>query len=168
VAEDFAGEADLMILDGGRSELGLESTVVDLSGPRAVLLRPGTVTLESLRSILGDVDAPALEEQGASPGTAARHYAPRTPAKLIPVGGVRAHLASEQRPCAVLCFDTTQVASPHTAIAMPRDARLYASAMYDALRSADGLGCAAIVIESPPSSDGLWRAVVDRLRRATA
>jgi hypothetical protein len=51
---------------------------------------------------------------------------------------------------------------------MPRDARLYAGALYDALRSADALGCARIVIESPPSADGLWRAVVDRLRRATA
>jgi L-threonylcarbamoyladenylate synthase len=168
VAEDFAVEEDLVILDGGRSELGLESTVIDLTGPRPVLLRPGTVTLEALRDILGEVDAPQIEEQGPSPGTAARHYAPRTPAALIPVGGVRADLAAEQRPCAVLCFDTSHVASPHTAIAMPRDARLYASALYDALRSADGLGCAKIVVESPPSSDGLWRAVVDRLRRATA
>jgi hypothetical protein len=51
---------------------------------------------------------------------------------------------------------------------MPRDARLYASTLYDALRSADTLGCARILIEMPPSADGLWRAVVDRLRRATA
>jgi hypothetical protein len=51
---------------------------------------------------------------------------------------------------------------------MPKDARLYGSALYDALRSADTLGCAKILVEMPPSFDGLWRAVVDRLRRATA
>ncbi|MFM8816842.1 MAG: L-threonylcarbamoyladenylate synthase [Phycisphaerales bacterium] len=168
VAEDFAGEDDLIILDGGRSEFGLESTVIDLSGRVPRLLRPGTVTLESLRAILGEVEAPVIDTQDASPGTAARHYAPRTPASLAPVGGVRGALAEANVPCAVLCFDATHVPGPHTAISMPRDARLYAGALYDALRSADALGCARIVIESPPSADGLWRAVVDRLRRATA
>jgi L-threonylcarbamoyladenylate synthase len=168
VAEDFAGEEDLIVLDGGRSEFGLESTVIDLSGRVPRLLRPGTVTLESLRTILGEVEAPVIDAQDASPGTAARHYAPRTPAALAAVGGVRAALADAGVPCAVLCFDATHVPGPHTAISMPRDARLYAGALYDALRSADALGCARIVIESPPSSDGLWRAVVDRLRRATA
>jgi L-threonylcarbamoyladenylate synthase len=168
VAEDFASEDGLMILDGGRSEFGLESTVIDLSGRRPVLLRPGTITLESLRSILGEVDAPEIREQGASPGTAARHYAPRTPAVRVPTSGVPAALAQEQLPCAVLCFDAAQVPAPHTAIAMPRDARLYASALYDALRSADSLGCGRILVEMPPSSDGLWRAVADRLHRATA
>ena len=168
VAEDFASEQDLMIIDGGRSEFGLESTVIDLSGRRPVLLRPGTVTLETLRSILGEVDAPEIREQGASPGTAARHYAPRTPTVRVPTSGVSAALGHEQLPCAVLCFDASQVPAPHTAIAMPRDARLYASALYDALRSADSLGCGRILVEMPPSSDGLWRAVVDRLLRATA
>ena len=168
VAEDFSGEEGLLILDGGRSELGLESTVIDLTGWRPVLLRPGTVTLESLKSILGEIEAPDIGEQGASPGTAARHYAPRTPAALVPTSAVRASLAKEPLPAAVLCFDATHVPGPHTAIAMPRDARLYASALYDALRSADTLGCARILVEMPPSSDGLWRAVVDRLRRATA
>lgn len=168
VAEDFASEPDLLILDGGRSEFGLESTVLDLTAHRPVLLRPGTVTLESLQSILGDVDAPAITEQGDSPGTAARHYAPRTPAALVPINGIRAALAAEPRPCAVLCFDAAHVPSPHTAISMPKDARLYGSALYDALRSADTLGCAKILVEMPPSFDGLWRAVVDRLRRATA
>jgi L-threonylcarbamoyladenylate synthase len=168
VAEDFASEDDLLILDGGRSEFGLESTVLDLTSRVPVLLRPGTVTLESLRAILGHVEAPEITEQGDSPGTAARHYAPRTPAALVPINGVRAALAAEPRPCAVLCFDATHVPSPHTAIAMPKDARLYGSALYDALRSADSLGCAKILIEMPPSADGLWHAVVDRLRRATA
>ena len=156
-----------MILDGGRSQLGLESTVIDLSGPRPTLLRPGSVTLEALREILGEVDAPEIMEQGASPGTAARHYAPRTTATLVAFGGIREALAGQQAPAAVLCFDSSHVPSPHTATAMPRDAAVYASALYDALRSVDSLGCARILIEAPPSSDGLWRAVVDRLRRAT-
>jgi L-threonylcarbamoyladenylate synthase len=168
VAEDFASEQELMIIDGGKSEFGLESTVIDLSGRRPVLLRPGTITLESLRSILGEVDAPEIREQAASPGTAAKHYAPRTPAVRVPTSGVPSALAQEQLPCAVLCFEAGQVPAPHTAIAMPRDARLYAGALYDALRSADSLGCGKILVEMPPSSDGLWRAVVDRLLRATA
>ena len=167
VAEEFVAEDDLVILDGGRSQFGLESTVIDLSGPRPTLLRPGSVTLEALREILGEVDAPEILEQGASPGTAARHYAPRTTATLVPFGGVRDALAGQKAPAAVLCFDSSHVPSPHTATAMPRDAAVYASALYDALRSVDSLGCARILIEAPPSSDGLWRAVVDRLRRAT-
>jgi len=167
VAEEFLAEQDLVVLDGGRSPLGLESTVVDLTGPRPTLLRPGSVTLEALREILGEVEAPEIKEQGASPGTAARHYAPRTPAALVPFGTVRESLARESLPCAVLCFDSAHVPSPHTATAMPRAAEVYASALYDALRSIDSLGCARIVIEAPPSADGVWRAVVDRLRRAT-
>ena len=141
---------------------------LDLTTARPTLLRPGTVTLESLRQILGDVDAPEVHEQGASPGTAPRHYAPHTPAALIPINGMRAALALEPRPCAVLCFDPSHVPSPHTGITMPRDPHLYGSTLYDALRSADTLGCAHILVEMPPSADGLWRAVVDRLRRATA
>lgn len=168
VAEEFAEEPDLIILDGGPCELGLESTVLDLTSARPTILRPGTVTLEALRAILGDVDAPHITRQRESPGTAARHYAPRTPAVLVPTGGVRAALFQERLPCAVLCFDAADAPSPHTAVVMPREVQVYGSALYDALRTADAMGCATIVIEHPPAADGVWRAIVDRLVRATA
>ncbi|MFO0962474.1 MAG: L-threonylcarbamoyladenylate synthase [Phycisphaerales bacterium] len=168
VAQEFADEPDLLVIDGGPCELGLESTVVDLTGPRPVLLRPGTVTLEALRAILGEVDAPHIAQQLQSPGTAHRHYAPTTPAELAPHGGLRAALAAQPRPCAVLCFDESEVPAPHTAITMPRDGQVYARALYDALRTADAMGCSRIVIERPAGTEGVWRAIADRLVRATA
>jgi L-threonylcarbamoyladenylate synthase len=173
--KDVPEARDLMILDGGASEVGIESTVLDLSDAtrRARILRHGAVTIEQLRAALGEVDAPEIAAQTSSPGTSAAHYSPQTPAELIEPrdrGLAKAldRCAQTGVPCAVLCFDREQVRLPHSALPMPADANEYARVMYDMLRRADALGCDRILIESPPSSNDLWRAIHDRLRRATA
>ena len=166
VAEDFADADDLLILDGGASDVGIESTVLDLTATPPRILRPGAITAERLRETLGEVQSPHLQTQTASPGTASQHYAPHTPAELVTTSEIQDRLRQSQQPLAVLTFDASQVASPHKAIEMPRDAEEYARALYGALREADALGCERMIIESPPQEADLWRAITDRLRRA--
>src|SRR5262249_27648522 len=73
-----------MILDGGRCPVGVESTVLDLTGPTPVLLRPGGVTAEDLTDAIGPLAAPAVADDRApkSPGMLATHYAPELPLRL--------------------------------------------------------------------------------------
>jgi L-threonylcarbamoyladenylate synthase len=163
---------DLLIIDGGQCELGIESTVLDLSaGGQPRLLRPGSVTLEQLRDVLGEIDAPAITSQAASPGTASSHYAPQTPVELVDTAALRSTLAAHAaagRRCVALCFDVAAVAPPHAAIGMAQDAGQYARDLYRALREADARGHDSIIIELPASSSQQWRAINDRVRRAAA
>ena len=169
VAEDFASEQDLMILDGGRSEFGLESTVLDLSRARPMILRPGTIPADAIERVLGTKVAESIAAgQGASPGTSLRHYAPRTRTELVDEAGLGRRLAACAEPVAVLAFDAAGVAPPHVTIEMPRAAEAYASALYRCLREADALGRPLILVVRPPATGGSWTAIHDRLRRATA
>lgn len=168
VRDDFSSEADLLILDGGPCALGIESTVLDLTSFPPRVLRPGSVTVEQLRGIIPDVEAPPIATQAASPGTTALHYAPRTPAELIASSQLHERLQHSTGPMAVLALDVTGIAPPHRAIVMPRSPAEYAQSLYRALREADSLNCVRILIEQPPAHDELWRAIHDRLRRATA
>ena len=168
VADDFAGHADLLVIDGGPCTVGIESTVVDLTGDVARLLRPGSVGIERLRAILNEVDAPDSVTQASSPGTTLRHYAPRTPTVMVDAAELADRLAEAQAPATVLCFDAADVPPPHRAIAMPATPEAYAAGLYAALREADAARLDRIVVVRPPSVEGLWKAVHDRLRRATA
>ncbi len=168
VADDFAGHADLLVIDGGPCALGIESTVVDLTGDVARLLRPGSVGIEHLREMLGEVTAPDPVAQAPSPGTSLRHYAPQTPTVIVDAADLAGLLAEAPAAAAVLCFDAAGVPPPHRAIAMPSTPEAYAARLYAALREADATRPQRILIVSPPSVEGLWKAVHDRLRRATA
>jgi L-threonylcarbamoyladenylate synthase len=168
VADDFADVADLIVLDGGPCAIGLESTVLDLAGPRPTILRPGGVTEEMLREVIGPVSAPRIVAQAASPGTSLRHYAPQTPCECVEPDELADLLATMSDPAAVLCFDTDAVPPPHRPIAMPQGAGTYAARLYDALREADRMGVEHIIIERPPETNEMWKVVADRLRRATS
>jgi len=169
VAEEFPDEADLIILDGGPSAVGLESTVLDLSRARPMILRPGTVPVEAIERVLGEkVADPMVSGQGASPGTSPRHYAPRTRAELVDGSAIGRRLSTCVEPVVVLAFDATKVPEPHVTIEMPRQPEEYARVLYRCLREADSLGRPLILVERPAESGGLWTAIHDRLRRATA
>ena len=168
VAQDFASCDDLLILDGSSSEVGIESTVVDLTGEIPVVLRPGSITLEMLRELMGEIEQPMLSMQVGSPGTSLAHYAPTTRTELIDRAKMPDRLAELSEPALVLARDVTNVRPPHRAIGMPGIAEDYAKALYSALREADASGCMRIVIEKPDETDGLWAAILDRLRRATS
>lgn len=166
VIDDLGADAPL-VLDGGACEVGLESTIVDLSRGRPVLLRPGGLPAARIEAVLGQ---PLASPDAAAPrasGTLAAHYAPRTPLELLDaeaIGqrvralaarGVKTVAWSRQRP------DRGE-AGWEPAAAEP-DA--YARALYDTLRRLDRAGFDRILIERPPET-GEWAAAADRLRRA--
>jgi L-threonylcarbamoyladenylate synthase len=161
VREDLGGDVDL-VLEGGPSEVGIESTIVDLSGGRAVLLRPGGISKADLQQLV-EVE----EKTAASPrhsGGLERHYSPRTPARLVPTHLLDKEIAQFGDRVAVLAF-----ARPDERVdfwlRMPREPQGYAQRLYGALRELDGTGCQLILIEAPPETPE-WAAVRDRLVRA--
>jgi L-threonylcarbamoyladenylate synthase len=168
VADDFAEADDLLVLDGGAAAVGLESTVLDLTSDPPRILRPGSIGEPEIRELLPVVVAPRTEAQAASPGTSPRHYAPSVPARLVEPEALVASLPTAGAPFAVLCFDAEKVPPPHRPIEMPQGAGHYARRLYRALREAEGMRPALILIERPPSSNPLWLAIIDRLERATS
>lgn len=165
VIEEFPQDM-FPILEGGPCTYGIESTVLALSDETPVVLRPGAVTLDELREVLPRVEATVIGEQIASPGTALRHYAPRTPAILVRTDELDERVAEIEIPAVVLSIGPREPCPPHGVISMPEDAAGYAHELYGALREADERHPAVILVEMPPLSGGLWRAVNDRLRRA--
>ena len=158
-----------MVLDGGECGIGIESTIVDVSRRRAVLLRPGAITLAQIAAVLGaEVELPDAAAPRVS-GALDSHYAPRTPLHLVPAAELQARMAALRgKKLAVLA----RAAAPpglkdvnwQTA---PRAAAGYAHELYASLRRLDALGCAAILVEAPPSAPE-WQGVNDRLRRASS
>ncbi|MGH8765208.1 MAG: L-threonylcarbamoyladenylate synthase [Burkholderiales bacterium] len=150
-----------LVLDGGPSEVGIESTIVDLSGSGVVLLRPGKISREDLREF--KVQSPGASSPRHSGGLV-RHYAPKTPALLVPVHALDAEIAKRGSAVAVLAFSRPDERVDYW-IRMPKDPAAYAQKLYAALRELDSAGCATILIEAPPESEA-WIAVRDRLQRA--
>lgn len=162
VAESLGDQAAL-ILDGGRSQVGLESTVLDLTRPEPALLRPGGVTLEALVAVIGPI-AEASGQTGAprSPGMLERHYAPRLPLRLGVEDAARpgeALLAFGPRP--PKGFAATLNLSPTGDLA---EAAANLFAMLHALDRAEHSAIAVM----PIPEHRLGRAINDRLRRAAA
>lgn len=163
VRADLGADVD-MVLEGGPSEVGIESTIIDLSRQEPVLLRPGGISRADLETALGK---PLSEKDAGSPrhsGGLERHYAPRTPARLVPGYELDRHIARLQGKAAVLAFSRPDERVDYW-LRMPRDAGSYAQRLYGALRELDDAGCAEILVEAPPEAPD-WAAVRDRLRRA--
>jgi L-threonylcarbamoyladenylate synthase len=162
VREDLGADVD-MVLEGGPSEVGIESTIVDLSGAGAVILRPGAITQAQIEKIISNVKAKG-ESTVRHSGGLERHYAPRTPVRLLPTHELDAEIARLKDKVAVLAFSRPDERVEYW-IRMSRDPAVYASRLYSALRELDGAGCALILIEAPPESAD-WLAIRDRLKRA--
>jgi L-threonylcarbamoyladenylate synthase len=158
------------VLDGGQSEVGIESTIVDLSrvaSHGAVLLRPGQISIDQITAVLGVApNAPDHAAPRAS-GTLDAHYAPHTPVAMV----APAELPEIVRRLAALghkvaLIQRCNAGIPAAAmIRMPADAASYAYQLYAALRSMDQAGADLIVVESLPQ-DAVWQGINDRLRRA--
>jgi L-threonylcarbamoyladenylate synthase len=144
---DGLGDRLAMVLDGGRTTVGIESTVLSIVGPDAILLRPGMVTSAEIEAVIGPVELIGPMQAGAhaSPGLHARHYSPRTPLFLVE----RGELPSGRGIC----------------LQMPDDPRAYAAVLYEKLHEADAQGWEWIAIERPPRTEE-WSAIRDRLERA--
>ena len=162
VREDLGKDVEL-VLEGGPSEVGIESTIVDLSGGAAVLLRPGRISKHELEAVIGQVG----EKTASAPrhsGGLERHYAPRTPAMLVRTHDLDKEIAKGKDKVAVLAFSRPDERVDYW-LRMPRDPQAYAQKLYAALRELDSAGCERILVEAPPEAPE-WAAVTDRLRRA--
>ncbi len=163
------GAAVDAVLDGGDCEVGIESTIVDLSRGRAVLLRPGQITPAQIAAVLGaEVDLPDAAAPRA-PGTLESHYAPRTPLHLVLAAELPARLAALRgRKVAVLARAEAPSGLQHVHWqAAPRAVAAYAHELYASLRRLDELACELILVEAPPAVPE-WQGVNDRLRRAAS
>lgn len=174
VARSLGGRVDV-IVDGGPCPVGIESTVLSLAGPRPILLRPGTISVDDLRPVIGDIALPsaATDETAArpSPGMLDRHYAPRAVVRVVPRDGRARAMAQAAREVdagmrigALLLGDADDPRIA-PAVRMPDDPAGYASRLYAALHQMDDAGCDAILIDQPPDAPA-WAGVRDRLRRA--
>ncbi len=165
------GDTVECVLDGGAADVGIESTIVDLSGPRPVLLRPGRITAEQLEKVLGEALAAPDARSPRAPGTLAKHYAPQTPLMMMEADlmlELASSLVRQGRRVAALARSALQPLLPELVwIAAPADAEGYAHDLYANLRKLDEAGCDTILVEEPPLT-AEWAAVRDRLLRAAA
>lgn len=159
------------ILDGGQSEVGIESTILDLSrmsthGP--VLLRPGHISAADIARIIGT--EPRLPDTAAprASGTLEAHYAPRTPVALVDIADVPvtlARLAAKGCRAALIRRETGPQDAASAQTGLPSTAKGFAHHLYAALRAMDAAAADIILVEAPPMSPE-WQGVNDRLRRA--
>lgn len=177
VMTEFAElQADVIagLIDGGASEVGIESTIVDcsrISTTGIVLLRPGYITAEQIAAVIGlEVKAPDQAAPRVS-GALDAHYAPRTPLLLIKqdeLQQVMKRLEVNQQSFVVMTCGGEQSSFQPSALMthqLSSDAKAYAHGLYAGLRLLDEKKAQIMLVELPPQ-DEAWEGVNDRLRRA--
>jgi len=175
VARGLGASVDL-ILDAGHTRVGLESSVIDVSGGRPVMLRPGMLTREAIEAVVGPVGrTQAAAEETAprpAPGMIARHYAPKMPMRIVLAADFTPELEAATH---ALMPARVGVLTHSFDVAVPAGFRRrlpaspdgYAAALYDALHDAgsDDARCELLLVEAVPESRD-WDAIRDRLVRA--
>lgn len=177
VWEDMAGKIDAVV-DGGPCAVGVESTIIDLTATPPRLLRPGGITLEELRDVLGEVTVDeavirlmSTDEKPRAPGMKYRHYAPKAPVTVIrgaperTAAYIKAHLESG---VGVICFEdyvNLFPGCPVRSLGPQDDLGEQARRLFEALRWFDHASVTAILAQSP-KGDGLGLAVTNRLNKA--
>jgi len=175
VAQEFGDE--LLVLDGGPCEVGIESSIVDCTRSRPVLLRPGVLTRAELEAACGEpvlAKDDLLNESGSAPrasGTLEAHYAPNAKVRLMDAGAIQTALdllGADAAHIAVYARDVLRIKSEKVLFRrMPDDALATAQQLFAVLRGFDAQGARLIWIEHPPASPE-WDGVRDRLGRAAA
>ncbi|HEY8880421.1 MAG TPA: L-threonylcarbamoyladenylate synthase [Roseateles sp.] len=167
VVEEFGPE--LMVLDGGACEVGIESSIVDCSRERPALLRPGLISRARIEAALGE---PLAEPDAAAPkasGTLAAHYAPAARVRLLDAGQLAllsATAAASGGLEGVAVYSRAQLPAWRWQ-ALPADPAAAAHELFAVLRALDAAGAREIWVEAPPR-DPAWDGVRDRLSRAAA
>ena len=167
VREEF-GDAVPVVLDGGECAVGIESTILDLSGAMPRILRPGRITRAQIEAVVGPVAEGGDADSPRASGTLDAHYAPRTALLLMPRDALQAEVREQEalgKRVAALCIG--ELPECVRGIALPAQPDGYAHGLYAALRSLDALGANLLLAERPPQSRD-WLAVNDRLRRSAA
>lgn len=167
------GDAVDVLLDGGACGVGVESTILDLTGPRPLLLRPGGVTAERIESLLGvEIERHAPPDVRA-PGMLASHYAPRARVEIVKgeslASRAEALTRGGERVAALVTTSDDRVALATIAgvilLDLGESEEEAAQRLYSALRRADAAG-ADVVLASQPATEGLGEALADRLGKA--
>ena len=170
VRDEFGADGTVAaILDGGQSEVGIESTIVDLSrlathGP--VLLRPGQISADAIAAVIDSMPAAPDAAAPRASGTLESHYAPHTPVAMqdsVELLATLGKLQAAGRKVALIHYSAFPPA--HADVLLPASPDGFAHALYAALRAMDRAGADVILVEAPPRS-GAWLGVNDRLRRA--
>jgi L-threonylcarbamoyladenylate synthase len=171
VRDEFGESVDL-VLDGGQCEVGIESTIIDLTGDAPRILRPGVITDDAVKAALGaplkgsaggrvKPDGPAPRVSGALDS----HYSPRTRLLVVPSDTLAATLSDHAgKRIAVLSFSTARAPKTLHWLAS-RQPRIYAHNLYAHLRAMDVAGCELLIVEAPPEGSE-WDGINDRLKRA--
>ena len=169
VADEFGDE--LMVLDGGPCDVGIESSIVDCTRRHPVLLRPGVFTRAEIEAAAGE---PLLERDENAPrasGTLEAHYAPSAPVRLMPPGQLQKALQMlAGTPLKLAVYSRVAPAGAAEGLrhrAMPERATEVAHELFSVLRTFDDEGAQLIWVEEPPATPE-WEGVRDRLRRAAA
>jgi L-threonylcarbamoyladenylate synthase len=163
------------VLDGGACEVGIESTVVDVSGPYPSILRPGSIGACEIAALIGPLVAPSFEGETTprpSPGMLERHYAPRARVHIFPSltdAHFQAVLLGAGQTIGVLAFSPTRLEVTRSEatreVLLPLDPKEYARRLYRSLRELDDAGVSLILVEEVPALPA-WAGVRDRLHRA--
>lgn len=161
------GDGPDIILDGGKTHIGVESTIITFRGGRPVLLRPGGLPLEEIEKVAGKAVPPGRpgEKTPPAPGCLKKHYAPQARLKLIAPGAP----VRPSRAAAYLAFSRKPAGDWAAVKVLSRsgDLREAAAALFGALHRLERSGAGLIYAEKVPPH-GLGRAIMDRLRRAAA
>jgi L-threonylcarbamoyladenylate synthase len=165
VRADLGDDVDL-VLDGGPCRLGVESTIVDCTGPRPAILREGGVTRRRIEELLGATVPLHTGGEVPAPGTLASHYAPRARVELTDRAGVEERaMAALARGERVGLIGAASADGRVVELGAPADAESYAHDLYRMLRAADAHDL-DVVLAVVPDGTGIAAAVADRLRRA--
>ena len=174
VLQDLDGRIDA-VLDAGHTDLGIESTVLDLTHDPALILRPGHITLEQIRDCLPSVEywSPGKQDAPRSPGVKYRHYSPA--AELILVEGqpgkvraeITAMLERDTRNKTVVLTTTPQVYAEHACLNLGNTASIAAHNLFGLLRQIDSEGYERVIVELV-EGHALGEAVMNRLRKAAS
>ena len=165
VRDEFGGAVP--VLEGGACEVGLESTIVDLSRGRAVLLRPGGISRAQIAAVLGEAPRERDAEAPRASGTLAAHYAPVTALSLVSAEELAAGLGVLTNAAVLALGEAPVNARAVSWIVAGSDPGRYGHDLYANLRRLDASGAKRILVEAPPSAPE-WEAVNDRLARAAA
>ncbi len=164
---DELGDAVDCILDGGSCDVGLESTIIDVSSDTLSILRPGMITKEQIEAVVGHVLSEPIHNAPRVSGSAASHYAPLTPTRIVDSKELSSFLREATDSVAVLLHDMKPIQKDNIkCIRMSSDPAQYAHDLYHTLRQLDQKQHQQIVVEAVPS-DSSWDAIRDRLTRAT-
>ena len=176
VSSEFSDldENQIYILEGGAAQVGIESTIVDVSqNGLPVLLRPGHITAQDIFNVLGVYPLGANQDSPQVSGSLKAHYAPRTTFSLASIDYIinysKKHISQADKKVAIAMFDTNIIKGVLgiDTYKMPSNHNEYAQIMYSVLRDLDQKNYSQIIFEMPPQTTE-WQAVNDRLGRAAA